>query len=78
MMYDPSVQHLLAIGRVQKQTDGAGMHKRPEDRMWLPKGGQIGNSRSQTYFIENATSKQGRCIYNFIVIIFRSPHNTMI
>ena len=28
---------------VQKQTDRAGMHKRPEDGMWLPTGGQIGN-----------------------------------
>ena len=28
---------------VQKQTDRAGMHKRPKDGMWLPTGGQIGN-----------------------------------
>ena len=27
----------------QKQTDIAGMHKRPEDGMWLPTSGQIGN-----------------------------------
>ena len=30
---------------VQKQTDGAGMHKRPENEMWLPMGGQIENGR---------------------------------
>ena len=26
---------------VQKQTDGTGMHKRPENEMWLPMGGQL-------------------------------------
>ena len=30
---------------VQKQTDGAGMHKRPENGMWLPTGGQMENGR---------------------------------
>ena len=32
---------------VQTQTDCAGMHKRPEDGMWLPTGGQIVNGHKR-------------------------------
>ena len=39
---------------VRTQTDHASKHKHPEDRMWLPKGGQIGNGH-----IRNSSLAQG-------------------
>ena len=60
--------------RVQKHTDGAGMHKRPENRMWLPMGRQLETvmyvfpSRHK----ENAASKQTNNLPSFLYVSLKS------
>ena len=55
---------------VRKQTDRAGMHKHPENGMWLPTGGQIENGH-----IRISSSAQGDCkrkkeyVHHFDVLV---------